>query len=182
MVRLVGILIQAIRWTLLPIFVGLLAMLILVCLRFLWEVWDFAIGAFAVPTGKLVLAVLSLLDLALIANLIFLLISSARTSLLSRRDAHAFSEALDGVEAFDLAELKLRILNTIAAIAAIALLEDFTHVDDIPDRQLRWLVVIFVAFVVAGPLLALGERLSRGRTQAAAAKDATLPSSLGEPP
>jgi uncharacterized protein (TIGR00645 family) len=169
-VRLVSILIQAIRWILLPIFIGLLAMLLLVSIRFLWEVYGLAMDAITLSTNRLTLAVLSLLDLALIANLIFLLISSARSLLLSRSDARVFADALDGIGHFDLAELKLRILNTIAAIAAIVLLEDFTHIDDIANRELAWLVIIFVAFVAAGPLLALGERLARDPAESVGSK------------
>jgi uncharacterized protein (TIGR00645 family) len=165
MVRLVSILIHAIRWMLLPIFIGLLAMLFLVSVRFLVEVYGFVVSAFTLPTSQLVLAVLSLLDLALIANLIFLLIISARTSLLSRRDASTLSDASGNIGNFDLAELKLRILSTIAAIAAIALLEDFTHVDEISNHDLGWVVGIFMAFVVAGPVLAFGERLSRSASE-----------------
>jgi uncharacterized protein (TIGR00645 family) len=161
MVRFVSILILAIRWTLLPIFVGLLAMLLFVTIRFLVEVYGFIIVAFSLATGKLVLAVLSLLDLALIANLIFLFISSARTSLLSQRDSRSVNDAVGTIGHFDLAELKLRIMSTIAAIAAIALLEDFTHIEEVSNRELGWLLAVFMTFLIAGPLLALGERLAR---------------------
>ena len=55
--------------------------------------------------------------------------------------------------------LKLKLMTSIIAIAAIYTLEDFMHVAEIDNRELGWSVGILLAFVVSGLLLALMDRL-----------------------
>ena len=58
----------------------------------------------------------------------------------------------------DFAGLKLKLVASIVAISAIALLKAFMKLAegaDISDRELGWLVGIHVVFVVSGVLLAL---------------------------
>jgi uncharacterized protein (TIGR00645 family) len=51
--------------------------------------------------------------------------------------------------------LKLKLMSTIIAIAAIHVLEDFMRLSDIESRDLGWSVGILLAFVVSGLMLAL---------------------------
>ena len=55
--------------------------------------------------------------------------------------------------------LKLKLMTSIIAIAAIHMLEDFMHVAEIDNRELGWSVGTCGAFVVSGLLLALMDRL-----------------------
>ena len=59
-------------------------------------------------------------------------------------------------------DLKLKLMTSIIAIAAVHLLEDFMHVSEIDSRDLGWSVGILLAFVVSGLLLAVMDRLGGG--------------------
>jgi uncharacterized protein (TIGR00645 family) len=57
----------------------------------------------------------------------------------------------------DFSGLKLKLVASIVAISAIALLKAFMELaegKDISDRQLAWLVGIHLVFVISGVLLA----------------------------
>ena len=60
----------------------------------------------------------------------------------------------------DFSALKLKLLASIVAISAIHLLKGFMNVGGMSDREMTWLVVIHVTFVVSGVLLALTDKLS----------------------
>jgi uncharacterized protein (TIGR00645 family) len=60
----------------------------------------------------------------------------------------------------DFTALKLKLLSSIVAISAIQLLKQFMSVSNVSDRDLFWLVIIHVVFVVSSVLLALSDRLS----------------------
>jgi uncharacterized protein (TIGR00645 family) len=63
----------------------------------------------------------------------------------------------------DFSGLKMKLMASIAAISAIALLRAFMQLaegEEIADRHLVWLVVIHVTFVVSGVLLALMDLLA----------------------
>ena len=60
----------------------------------------------------------------------------------------------------DFTALKIKLLGSIVAISAIQLLKQFMTISTVSDRDLFWLVVIHVVFVVSSVLLALSDRIS----------------------
>ena len=55
----------------------------------------------------------------------------------------------------DFAGLKLKVVASIIAIAAVDLLETFVEIDTIDKSDVFWSIAILLSFVVAGVLLAL---------------------------
>jgi uncharacterized protein (TIGR00645 family) len=80
----------------------------------------------------------------------------------------------------DFAALKLKLLSSIVAISAIQLLKQFMSIQTVADREIFWLVIVHVVFVVSSVLLALSDRIAHGSgykeapapAASAAAKDA----------
>ena len=60
----------------------------------------------------------------------------------------------------DFAGLKLKLLSSIVAISAVALLQAFLNVKNVTDRDLMWLVGIHLTFVGSGVLMALTDKIS----------------------
>ena len=58
--------------------------------------------------------------------------------------------------------VKLRLLGSIVAIAAIQMLETFVHIDEVKTQHAAWQLAILVGIGVVGVLLALTDRLSDG--------------------
>ena len=106
------------------------------------------------------LSELAIVDLTLTASLVVIVFLSGYTNFVApvamRRDdgrPHWIAE-------IDFTELKLKLLASIVAISAIKLLEGFMDIGHASDRELFWLAVIHVVFVVSTLLLALSERFS----------------------
>jgi uncharacterized protein (TIGR00645 family) len=63
----------------------------------------------------------------------------------------------------DFSGLKLKLIASIVAISAIALLRAFMQLGEgetLDERRMQWMVVIHLAFVVSGVLLALMDWLT----------------------
>jgi uncharacterized protein (TIGR00645 family) len=60
----------------------------------------------------------------------------------------------------DFSGLKLKLLSSIVAISAIHLLRTFLDVSQLNKEDVLWQVVIHLAFVVSGVLLAMMDKLS----------------------
>ena len=58
--------------------------------------------------------------------------------------------------------VKLRLLGSIVAIAAIQILETFVHIDEVNIEDAAWQLAILIGIGVVGALLALTDRLSDG--------------------
>ena len=62
----------------------------------------------------------------------------------------------------DFATVKLRLIGSIVAIAAIQILETFVHIDEVKSQDAAWQLAILLGIGVVGVLLALADRLSEG--------------------
>ena len=62
----------------------------------------------------------------------------------------------------DFGELKVKLLTSIVAISAIHVLEIFMNIGPASVHELAWSVGILLAFVLAGLLLAIMNRISPG--------------------
>jgi uncharacterized protein (TIGR00645 family) len=59
------------------------------------------------------------------------------------------------------AEIKLKLLTSIVAIAAIHVLEDFMDAPTLENRALAWRAGLLLLFVVSGVMMALMDRISK---------------------
>jgi uncharacterized protein (TIGR00645 family) len=148
----------AMRWLLVPFYVGLFGALLLLLIVFGQRVGDLATTVWTAEAVDIKLGVLVLIDLCLMANLIVIIIFAGYESFVSRFDIG--SERLEWMGRIGLGDLKLRLVVSLVAISAIHLLEDFMDVGHVPDRDLVWRLAIHGAFVVSGLLLACMDRIA----------------------
>lgn len=151
------------RWLMAPFYVGLVFALAALLFVFVME----AVREFAhLPTmspEQAILMVLSLIDLSLAGNLLLIVIFSGYENFVSKIDTGDDEDRPGWMGTVDFSGLKMKLIASIAAISAIALLKAFMQLaegKDIPDRHLAWLVGIHVTFVVSGVLLALMDLLA----------------------
>jgi uncharacterized protein (TIGR00645 family) len=154
-----GLLIAS-RWLMAPLYLGLIAALIVVGIAFFEELIR-TIAGFAVLDGDgVILAVLKLIDLVLIANLVLIMISAGIGTLgsVAARVEHAeWSEFMGKV---DFSGLKLKVVVSLIAITAVDLLESFVEIDTTNKTDLLWQIAILATFVITGVLLAWMDRLA----------------------
>lgn len=148
------------RWLLAPFYLGLALSLIVLLIKFLAELAHIAAHAFTATESEVILGVLALVDLALTGSLIIIVIFSGYENFVSRIDHGDHKDWPEWMGKIDFSGLKLKLLSSIVAISAIQLLKQFMTVGKVSDRDLMWLVIIHVVFVVSSVFLALSDRLS----------------------
>jgi uncharacterized protein (TIGR00645 family) len=145
------------RWLMAPFYLGLvpaLAALLWVFLRQLWAELSH------VPTMKpddAILMALTLIDLSLAGNLILIVIYSGYENFVSRVDASGESDRPGWMGTVDFSGLKMKLIASIVAISAIALLKAFMKIDEgnLDTTQLQWMIIMQLTFIISGLLLAV---------------------------
>jgi len=151
------------RWAMLPLFVGLVAVLGLLVVAFLIELWQFAIRIAAISDTELIMRILSLIDLALVGGLLVIIISSGYENFVEKIDREDAPEAPEWMTRISFSALKLKLFASLMAITGITLLKALMRLEvDVSETQVRWLVVANVIFAVAYAVLAFTDRLTRG--------------------
>lgn len=163
MERLLAILLIASRWLIAPIYLGLAVALVAVLVEFFRELVGAVTGFATLGRSGVILGALKLIDLVLVGNLLLIMISSGLDTVVSRPVAEDRLARPEWMGRVDFAGLKLRVIASIIAIAAIDLLETFVAIGTVDKSDVLWKIVVFLAFVAAGVLLALMDRLTGER-------------------
>ncbi len=150
------------RWLLAPLYFGLALVLVLLAALFFRELAHLATAATALREVDVILAALTLIDLALIGGLVVMVMLSGYENFISKLDEAAAGQRIAWLGKLDTGTLKLKVAASIVAISSIQLLKGFMEVDTLPDDKLLWMVVMHLTFVVSALMLAVMERLMAG--------------------
>ena len=148
----------ATRWGMAPLCAGLVLALLILIAQFFRELTHAVIDFPGMGGADAILAVLRLVDLMLVANLVLMIIGAAVEIFLPQAP-----QPEPGAGFAEFAALKPKLFASVAAIAAIDLLESYINLDSVDKTTVLWEIVILLVFVVAGVLLAAMERLGAGR-------------------
>ncbi len=148
------------RWLLAPIYVGLAAVLAILVVKFVQELFHMVPTILDVPEEQIVLAALTLVDIALVGNLLLMVVFAGYENFVSKIDTKDHIDRPDWMGKVDMGALKIRLIASIVAISSIQVLKAFLNVGDYSDRHLAWMVGIHLMFVVSGVLLALMDWLA----------------------
>ena len=149
------------RWLLAPFYIGLVASLLVLLARFALSLAELVRHVPGGSEDDLIVSVLNLVDLSLIANLVLIVMFSGYENFVSRMHSEDHPDRPDWIAHTGFAELKLKLMTSIVAIAAIHVLEDFLSAPGLPTRDLAWRAGLLLLFVVSGVLLALMDRVSK---------------------
>ena len=141
------------RWLQAPLYIGLVAVLCVVVVKFPFKIWDLMSKAISAEEADLVLAVLSLVDLIMVANLVVMVIISGYENFVSHIDVDNSRDRLAWFGKLDAGSLKIKLASSIVAISSIHLLQRFLEAGDYDNSKLYALVVMHMAFVVSALLL-----------------------------
>lgn len=151
------------RWLMAPMYLGLVGALMAVVWIFFVEFAHELAHINAMSPEDVILMVLSLIDLSLAGNLLLIVIFSGYENFVSKIDTADHEDRPGWMGTVDFSGLKMKLIASIVAISAIALLKAFMQLgegESISERSLMWLVVIHLTFVASGVLLALMDWLA----------------------
>jgi uncharacterized protein (TIGR00645 family) len=148
------------RWLLAPFLLGLLCCLFLLLYRFFGDLVTLVIDIRQTNWHDLVTSVLNLVDLALTANLILIVIFSSYENFIRQIDPNQHLDWPEGLTQVDFSELKQKLLGSIVGIAAVDALAWYFDLEKEPDTtKLIWVLAFPLTFAVCMVLLAIADRL-----------------------
>ena len=149
--------ILASRWLLVVFYLGLGVALATYALSFGKKLYEFLFTAFTLGDTDTILKILGLIDAALVASLVVMVIISGYENFVSRFDDN--DAGVHWLGTIDVGSLKVKVASTIVAISSIHLLQVFLNSVSYTTDQLMWLTIIHLAFVVSALMLAYIDRL-----------------------
>lgn len=148
------------RWLLAPFYVGLVFAVILLLAKFIEELVHFLPLAWSGSTSDAIVGILSLVDLALVANLLLVIIFAGYENFVSKIQTGDHEDRPPWMGHVGFSDLKIKLIGSIIAISAIELLKAFVHVEDLTNEQLGWKVGIHLTFVFSGVMFVVMDYLS----------------------
>ena len=150
--------ILASRWLLVVFYIGLGLALALYAITFGAKLWDFLSHVLTLDEADAILKMLGLIDAALVASLVVMVIISGYENFVSRFDNEDDVHWLGQIDA---GSLKIKVASTIVAISSIHLLQIFLNVPQYTDNQIMWYTILHLTFIVSALFLAVIDRISK---------------------
>jgi uncharacterized protein (TIGR00645 family) len=163
------------RWIVAPMYILLAAVLLIILIKFGFDIIDIIKSICTSHTEFLITQILDLLDLTLIANLVLIVAFSGYENFISRIDHIRNKKVTDeeGNEilepkkelelpwmgSLDFSGLKLKIIGSVVAISVIELLKDFLNATALDPSVEYWRIILHIVFVGTGVIFAAMEIL-----------------------
>ena len=173
--HLLEVLIFNSRWLLAPFYLGLVAGIFILLIKFGQEFFHLVPHVMNGPESEIILAILTLVDMSLVANLLIIIIFSGYENFVSKIDTANHEDRPDWMGKVDFSGLKIKVIASIVAISAIELLKVFVDVGSGPeiaaaqtealvwtnaDKAIVWKVGIHILLVVSGVLFAIMDKIA----------------------
>lgn len=147
------------RWILVVFYLGLAVALAIYAVSFLKKLWKIAVNTLTYNDAEMLLAMLALIDGALVASLIVMVMISGYENFVSSFDENNGQERLSWIGKLDAGSLKIKVASAIVAISSIHLLQAFMNIGNFTSEQLLWLTIIHMVFVASALLLGVLDRM-----------------------
>lgn len=154
------------RWLMAPMYLGLVVSLAILMIVFVKELAYYVPQVFTMTADKGILAILTLIDLSLAANLLLIVLFSGYENFVSKLDIADTEDRPSWMGTVDFSGLKMKLIASIVAISGIHLLKVFMEIGKsnpekvVTPDMMYLMVVIHLTFVVSGVLLALMDWLT----------------------
>ena len=196
--HLLEVLIFNSRWLLAPFYVGLVGCIVILLVKFGQEFFHIVPHVFSGAESEIILAILTLVDMSLVANLLLIIVFSGYENFVSKINTDGHEDRPDWMGKVDFSGLKAKVIASIVAISAIELLKAFVNVGSelepvlayaaqggevaVPsqtyqdmqltaqDKAIAWKVIIHMVLVVSGLLFAIMDGIGAKNHAAAGEK------------
>jgi uncharacterized protein (TIGR00645 family) len=150
------------RWIMAPLYLGLLAGLVLIVVKFVQVLVRTVPALFAQTSNETIYAILTLVDLSLVANLVVIVVFAGWENFVGRLLSGVGSERPAWLGGLDFSAVKLKLIGSVATIAAILILETFVHIDEARRDVTVLQLLILLAIGATGVMMAAMDRIGSG--------------------
>jgi uncharacterized protein (TIGR00645 family) len=149
------------RWAMVPFYVGLAIVLLVLFAAFLRHLVDALANAMVQSEQQAIITALALVDLTLMAGLVVIVIFSGYENMVTRLDGARPATWPTWLTQVEFGGLKKKLFASMAAISGVTMLKALMKLEDtVSEKQLFWLVVINVVFLLGTVLLAVADWFS----------------------
>lgn len=158
------------RWVLVPFYIGLVAAMGLLLIKFGKAFILLLPMIFEGESSAILLGILSLVDITLVANLLLIIIFAGYENFVSKIDTGNNEDRPEWMGHVGFSDLKLKLIGSIVAISGIELLKYFINIKEVlsstnGNAQLAWVVGIHLTLVFSGVMFALMDRIAGGNAK-----------------
>ena len=161
--RLMESAIFASRWILAPFFIGLIIAMLVLLVKFGKELVSLLMGVLGWHDHDAIISILTLVDTALIAVLLLIIVFSGYENFVSKLSVGDHEDRPAWMGKVSFSDLKMKLISAIVAISAVELLKAFLVSNTLTSEQIGWKIAIHLTFVVSGLLFAASDWISDNR-------------------
>ena len=151
------------RWILAPFFVGLIVAMAVLLVKFGKELVKLLMGVLGMHDHDAIISILTLVDTALIAVLLLIIVFSGYENFVSKLSIGDHEDRPAWMGKVSFSDLKMKLIGAIVAISAVELLKTFLVSTTLTGTQIGWKIAIHLTFVVSGLLFAASDWISDSR-------------------
>ena len=156
-------LIFASRWILAPFFIGLIIAMMVLLVKFAKELFSLLMGVFGFYEHDTIISILTLVDTALLAVLLIIIVFSGYENFVSKINVGEHEDRPAWMGKVGFSDLKMKLISAIVAISAVELLKAFLVSETMTGEQIGWKIAIHLTFVISGLLFATSDWISDKR-------------------
>ena len=147
------------RLMMFPFYVSILVCVALLMVKFAMQLYALCIDIVDIHYMDLITGVLTLLDFILVAQMLILVAICGYVQFIQTQEQR---EALGNnwLSKINFASLKLIVINSLVTIAGIEVLKAFLDDGVGNEVEMKWSVIVFLAFSTAALIYAITERLA----------------------
>jgi len=145
------------RWILVVFLIGLSVALAVYGLSFVVKLWKVIGNVFLFDEAEMILAMLGLIDAALVASLLVMVMIASYENFVGRFDDH--DAEIHWLGKLDSGSLKIKVASSIVAISSIHLLQVFLNASEYTENQIMWQVIMHITFVVSALMLGVLDKI-----------------------
>lgn len=147
------------RWLQLPIYLGLIVVQGIYSYKFLKSLWHLLSNLSAMDENAIMLAVLSLIDVVMIANLLIMVLIGGYETFVSRLNVDEHPDQPEWLSHVNASVLKVKLSMAIISISSIHLLQTFINAGKLPESQIMWQLFLHLGFLVSAIAMAWTDKI-----------------------
>ncbi len=152
--------ILASRYVLVVFYVGLAVALLIFAGQFVLKIVSLTVKFPFDDETEVLLAMLQLIDKALVAGLVVMVMLSSYDNFVAKLDGGAETQKIAWIGRLDPGSLKIKVASAIVALSSIHLLQIFMNAGSFSNDDIYWKVVIHVVFIASALFLGVLDRMS----------------------
>ena len=145
------------RWILVVFLLGLAVALAVYGVSFSVKLWKVMGSVLVYDDSEMILAMLGLIDAALVASLLVMVMIASYENFVGRFDNH--DAEIHWLGKLDSGSLKIKVASSIVAISSIHLLQVFLNAREYTDTEIMWQVIMHMTFVVSALMLGVLDKI-----------------------